>query len=140
MTKGTILFLERQVIGNDPQVVHYPSKDYFEYSNGSILAYAGLEDAKARERLKSIGHDGAVDIAWLEEATEFERADFDAVQARMRGKAADWQQIILSTNPDAPTHWIYTDLIVGKQANVYYSNAARKNVYRNEHKYHGYSN
>ena len=124
MTKGTILFLERQVIGNDPQVVHYPSKDYFEYSNGSILAYAGLEDAKARERLKSIGHDGAVDIAWLEEATEFERADFDAVQARMRGKAADWQQIILSTNPDAPTHWIYTDLIVGKQANVYYSNAA----------------
>jgi phage terminase large subunit len=39
----------------------------------------------------------------------------------MRGKAASWTQVIYATNPDAPTHWINTDLILSKQASIYYS-------------------
>lgn len=121
MTSGAVLMLERKIIGPDPRVIHYPSKSRFEYRNGSMLLYAGLEDEKQRERLKSIGQDGAVDIAWMEEATEFDESDHNALTARMRGKAASWRQRILTCNPDAPTHWIKRRLIDGGEARVYYS-------------------
>jgi phage terminase large subunit len=128
MTSGAVLMIARKIIGDDRHVRHLPSKSRFEYSNGSILAYAGLEDENQRDRLKSIGQDGAVDIAWMEEATEFEEADFNALLARMRGKAAPWRQIVLSTNPDTPLHWIYRRLIQNQEAAVYYS-AAVDNPY-----------
>jgi hypothetical protein len=121
MTSGAVLLLDRKIIGPDPNVIHYPSKSRFEYRNGSMLLYAGLEDEKQRERLKSIGQDGAVDIAWMEEATEFEESDYNTLTARMRGKAAPWRQRILTCNPDAPTHWIKRRLIDGGEAAVYYS-------------------
>jgi PBSX family phage terminase large subunit len=126
LTNSTILFMEKMVIGDDPRVVHLPSKDRFEYSNGSVLSYAGLEDEKQRDRLKSIGLKGGVDICWMEEATEFERADFDAVQARIRGTAASWRQTILTTNPEGPLHWIHTDLMSGvdPDVSIFYSRAA----------------
>lgn len=121
MTSGAVLMLERKIIGSDRRVVHYPSKSRFEYANGSMLLYAGLEDEKQRERLKSIGQDGAVDIAWMEEATEFEESDYNTLITRMRGKAAPWRQRILTCNPDAPTHWIKRRLIDGGEARVFYS-------------------
>jgi len=121
LTKGSLLFLNETVIGDDPRVRQYESKDFFRYFNGSILAYMGLEDKEQRERLKSIGPRGGVDIIWGEEATELEEADHNALRARMRGRAARWRQILYSCNPDAPTHWIYNRLIVGGEAHVYYS-------------------
>jgi len=128
LTKGSLLFLNETVIGNDPRVRQYESKDYFRYRNGSILAYMGLEDKEQRERLKSIGPKGGVDIVWGEEATELEEADHNALRARMRGKAAHWRQIMYSCNPDAPTHWIHNRLIVGGEAKVYYS-GRQDNIY-----------
>lgn len=121
LTKGSLLFLNETVIGGDPRVRQYESKDYFRYRNGSILAYMGLEDKEQRERLKSIGPKGGVDIVWGEEATELEEADHNALRARMRAKAAFWRQIMYSCNPDAPTHWIFNRLIAGGEATVYYS-------------------
>lgn len=124
LTKGSILFLKRTVIGRDPTVTHWESKDYFEYRNGSILAYLGLENEDQRERLKSIGPAGGVDIVWGEEATELEEADHNALLGRLRGQAAPWRQILYTCNPDAPTHWIKRRLIDGGEARVYYSKAA----------------
>jgi hypothetical protein len=124
MTKGTVLFLKETVIGADPSVAHLESKDYFRYRNGSILAYLGLEDEDQRERLKSIGPRGGVDIVWGEEATELEESDHNALLGRLRGPAADWRQIIYTCNPDAPTHWLYTRLIQGREAKTYYSGRA----------------
>lgn len=121
MTNSTVLFVERKIIGPDRGVRHVTSKSRFEYAASSILAYAGLDDEKQQERLKSVGQDGGIDIGWLEEANEFTEEDYNAIIARMRGKAAPWRQIILSCNPDAPTHWIYRRLILGKEATVYYS-------------------
>lgn len=123
LINSTVEQLRRNIIGTDPRVRHMPSKSRFEYANGSMLIYAGMEDEDQRERLRSIGPDGGVDIVWMEEATEFEEADYDAVQARIRGKAAPWRQLIVSCNPDAPTHWIYRRLILGGEATVYYSAA-----------------
>ncbi len=116
MVNSTVLFMARQVIGADPQVVHAPSRHRFEYANGSILAYGGMADEAQREQIRSIGQDGGLDIAWMEEASRFSEADFNELLPRMRGKAGPWRQIILTTNPSGPRHWINLRLIMGANA------------------------
>jgi hypothetical protein len=122
MKNSTVLFLWRKIIGSSAR--HNQSAHRFEYPNGSILAYGGMKDEEQREQVRSIGQDGGVDIIWLEEATAFDEEDFNELIARARGKAGPYRQIVLTTNPDAPTHWIYTRLILGGEARVYYSSAA----------------
>ena len=131
MTNSTVLFMDRLVIGEDSEVRHYPSMHRFEYSNGSVLVYGGMKDDDQKEQIRSVGLEGGVDIAWLEEANKFTEPDFNEVLARMRGKAAPWSQVILTTNPDAPTHWINRQLIIGGGASVYYS-GAKDNPYNPE--------
>lgn len=123
MTNSTVLFVDRKIVGGDWRVHHYPSKLRFEYTNGSILAYGGMADEEQREQIRSIGQDGALDFVWMEEATRFTEEDFNEILARMRGKAAHWRQIVLTTNPDAPNHWIHQRLMQGLQAQVYRSTA-----------------
>lgn len=121
--KSILPFMQRTVIGNDPRVHVNKSEGVFEYDNGSMLFVGGMKNDDQREALRSIGQDGSLDIVWMEEANAFTRMDFDEILGRMRGKAASWQQVILSTNPDHPQHWIYLDLILKGQASVYYSSA-----------------
>jgi phage terminase large subunit len=124
MTNSTVLFMDREVIGRDPSVELVASKYRWEYKNGSILAYGGMADDEQREQIRSIGQKGGADIVWMEEANAFTEDDFNEVKARVRGRAASWRQVILSTNPDAPNHWINRRLIQGKEATVFYSRAA----------------
>lgn len=123
MGNSTVLFLEREIIRGDPRVQHKAAKHRFEYSNGSILAYGGMNDEKQRESVRSMGTRGGVDIAWFEEANKFSEADFNEVRARMRGTAGPYRQIIVTTNPDGPRHWIYQTLMLGGKAKVYKSRA-----------------
>lgn len=123
MTNSTIIFFENRIVGGDPRVEHKQAKSRFEYSNGSILTYGGMADERQREAIRSVGLDGGVDIVWMEEATRFNEEDFNEVLARMRGKAAPWMQIILTTNPDAPGHWIHKRLILNKESSYYFSSA-----------------
>lgn len=125
MSGGTILFMRRKIVGRDPSVRWIDSPKFrFEYTNGSIIQVIGMLDEDARENLKSIGQDGGADIVWMEEATQFEEPDLNALIARMRGKAAPWRQIIMTTNPDAPLHWIKRRLIDAGEASVYFSKAS----------------
>lgn len=119
MVNSTLLFLQRSVIGRDPRVKHLKQDNRFEYWNGSVLAYGGMADEEQREQIRSIGAQGGVDIAWLEEATRFSETDYNEVLARMRGRSASWLQVILSTNPGPPSHWINQLLILGNGAAVY---------------------
>jgi phage terminase large subunit len=123
LQNSAILMLQRHVIGNDHRVTHHVTNMRFEYDNGSILAYGGMKDDSQREFIRSIGVRGGVDIAWLEEATQFDEEDFNEVISRMRGTAAPWRQVILTTNPEGPGHWINMRLIIGGEASVYYSSA-----------------
>lgn len=123
MTNSTVLFMERSVIGRDLAVRHIAQKHRFEYANGSILAYGGMKDDEQREQIRSIGAEGGVDFLWMEEGVQFTEDDFNELRARVRGKRAGWRQTVLTTNPDAPTHWIYRRLIQGGEAKVYYSGA-----------------
>lgn len=119
--KSIVPFMKHTVIRGEAQFKK--SDSLFAYPNGSVLYWGGMRDDDQREALRSIGQDGSLDIVWIEEANAFTRLDFNEILGRMRGKAAPYQQIILTTNPDAPTHWINQDLIIGGQAKVYYSSA-----------------
>ena len=123
VSKSAVPFLAYTVISNDPRVRLLKSESRFVYDNGSVLAWGGMKDDSQREALRSIGHDGALDYVWMEEANAFELSDYEELLGRMRGKSADWRQIILTTNPDAPNHWINQRLIIGGEAHVYYSSA-----------------
>jgi hypothetical protein len=127
MINSTVLQFEKTIIGKDPRVIFIRNRDRFEYSNGSILAFVGMNDPKARERIRSFGATGGIDIAWMEEATEFEEEDFNEINARMRGTAAPWRQLIMTTNPDGPAHWIHVRIIIGGRDDeniaTYYSGA-----------------
>jgi len=120
--KGSVRVMLETVIGEDPRVHVYD--DHIDYDNESVIYFGGLKDKDQREALRSKrGSHGDPDIAWMEEANAFTRQDFDEVSGRLRGDRANWTQLILSTNPDAPTHWIYKDLMQGGAAGVYYSGA-----------------
>jgi phage terminase large subunit len=120
--KSIVPFLRDSVIG--PNVKFSKAEGTFTYPNGSTIYSGGMLDDKQRESVRSIGGAGGLDGAWLEEANAFTRQDFDEVLARIRHTAASWQQVILTTNPDAPSHWIHRDLILNGGAAVYYSHAA----------------
>lgn len=123
MNNSTVLFYARLIVGKDARVKHNRGQHRFEYSNGSIVAYGGMKDEEQREQIRSIGLAGGVDRVWMEEATRFEEADFNEILARMRGTATPYTQIILTTNPDSPVHFIKTRLMDGGQASVYFSSA-----------------
>lgn len=122
MTNSTVLFMRRTIIQGE--AVYRQGDHRFEYSNGSILAYGGMKDEDQREQIRSIGQDGSLDIVWIEEANKLLEADYNEVIPRMRGRAAGYSQIILTTNPDSPLHWIYRRLILSGEAKTYYSHAA----------------
>ncbi len=123
-SKSLVPMLRRTVTGNDPRIRMLKSDTLFDYPNESVLYWGGMKNAEQREALRSIGGDGSVDIILIEEATAFTEDDYNELLARLRGKAAPWRQLILCTNPDAPSHWIYQRLILGGEASVYYSSAA----------------
>lgn len=121
--KSIVPFMWQTIIGRDKRVKYNKSEGVFYYPNGSVIYSGGMMDDKQRESVRSIGGDGGLDGAWFEEANAFTRNDYEEIIGRVRHTAADWQQIILTTNPDSPNHWIYKDLIEGGGASVYYSGA-----------------
>lgn len=122
--KSIVPFMWKSVMGQDPSIRHNISEGAFYYPNGSVIYSGGMLDDKQREAVRSIGGDGGLDGAWMEEANAFTRQDFEEILGRVRHTAASWQQIILTTNPDSPLHWIYKDMIQSGGASVYYSRAA----------------
>lgn len=128
MTNSTVLFLDTTVISGDRRVRSNPSAHRFVYENGSVLAYGGMKDDQQREQIRSIGLDAGVDIIWMEEAHLFSEADYEELLARLRGKAAPWRQLILTTNPDSDQHWIYQRLILRGEAQGFRS-ASADNAY-----------
>lgn len=123
MSNSTVLFFAMKIAGRNKAIVHKSSMHRFEYPNGSILAYGGMNDEEQREQIRSIGLDGGVDIIWCEEANKLAYDDYQELIPRLRGKAGPYQQMILTTNPDAPMHWINQRLIVQREARVWYSSA-----------------
>jgi len=139
MKQSTIpLILETVIdIQKEPRCQYNARQNRVTYDNGSELIFTGIWDERAREGLRSIGKSGSVDLWWMEEAIEFEEEDYNAVNARMRGNAAPWTQIIVSTNPGPKLHWVNRLLRLSNDPRVvvYYS-AAEDNDTNPDSYYH----
>lgn len=119
----SIVFALKRVMGDDPKVQYNASELVFRYDNGSIIFIAGMKDESQQQALRSINGDGSADIIWGEEANALTENDHNELLARLRGTASNWRQIIYTTNPDTPTHWIKQRLMDGGEASVYFSKA-----------------
>lgn len=121
-TKSMVPALKAAI--GSPEIAQYRKADLtFEYANGSRVYVAGVKDEDQREALRSIGEQGGVDVCWIEEANALTYEAFQEIRARMRGTVTTWRQVILTTNPGGPAHWIKKRLIDGGLASPYYSRA-----------------
>lgn len=85
---------------------------------GNEVIFRGVNDARDREKLKSItfAH-GKLTWIWIEEATELQESDVDILDDRLRGELANpnlYYQITFTFNPVSATHWIkrkYFDIV-----------------------------
>lgn len=124
VSKSAVQLLHRKVMKGDLSVRQNKAGSYFEYANGSLLFWGGMKDDSQREAIRSMGQDGAFDFIWIEEANALLEQDYLELLSCLRGNMAPWRQLLLTTNPDKPTHWIKRRLIDEKEASVYYSNAS----------------
>lgn len=100
----------------------------YYYKNGSVIFWAGMANDKERQRIRGIGKYGGLDYIFLDEADQFLRDDYEELMGRLRGNKTPWQQMIICTNPNSPSHWIYKELILNKKANYYHS-SYKDNIY-----------
>lgn len=119
----SVVYALKAAIGDDPTVRYNASELMFHYDNGSRIFIAGLKDEGQRQALRSINGDGSADFIWCEEANALAEDDHNELLGRLRGKAAPWRQILYTTNPDHPMHWIKVRLMDGGEASVHYSSA-----------------
>jgi len=100
------------ILERDPNVVHQKSKNRFYFKKtGSYIILAGLKDDRQRSALLSIGKKGSVDLIWVEEATQLSGDDLKLLLSRLRGKAMGFRQLMVTTNPGSPQHYIYRYII-----------------------------
>ena len=74
------------------------------------IIFRGFNDARARERVKSITFpNGKLTWIWCEEATELQESDVDILDDRLRGELDNpnlYYQMTFSFNPVSASHWI----------------------------------
>lgn len=73
------------------QVYHYP--------NGSEIVVGGMDKYS---KIMST----EFDLIYVQEATELEKTDWEALTTRLRNGKYHYQQLIADCNPEAPGHWL----------------------------------
>lgn len=71
----------------------------YKFTNGSFVAIGGLD--KPSKIMSS-----EYDVIYVQEATELEIDDWEALTTRLRNGQVSFQQIIADCNPGAPSHWL----------------------------------
>jgi phage terminase large subunit len=69
------------------------------YSNGSTISIGGMD--KPTKIMSS-----EYDFAYVQEATELNEEDWEAITTRLRNGKVSFQQLLADCNPEAPTHWL----------------------------------
>src|SRR5258708_5066517 len=101
LTESAMVTYEKHVLGPElgTRVRWKSSVQHYQYANGAILAVGGLD--KPSKIMSS-----EWDLIYVQEATELEENDWEALTTRLRNGKNTYQQLIGDCNPDAPTHWL----------------------------------
>lgn len=77
---------------------------------GNTVIFRGMNDAKQREKVKSITFkQGKLTWIWVEEATELQETDIDILDDRLRGHLDNpnlYYQMTFTFNPVSASHWV----------------------------------
>jgi phage terminase large subunit len=79
----------------------------YRYTNGSTIVIGGLDKAS---RIMSSEYD----LVYVQEATELDEEDWEAITTRLRNWVIPFQQLIADCNPSTPFHWLKVRARVGK--------------------------
>lgn len=71
----------------------------YRYGNGSFIAVGGMD--KPSKIMSS-----EYDFVYVQEATELNTDDWEAITTRLRNGVISFQQVIADCNPAQPTHWL----------------------------------
>lgn len=71
----------------------------YRYRNGSTVAIGGMD-----KPIKVMSTE--YDIAYVQEATEFNEDEWESLTTRMRSGVMSFQSILADANPAHPTHWL----------------------------------
>lgn len=102
LTQSAMVTYEQKVLpqGWLDNLIHFNTQDQqYEYPNGSILAVSGLDDP---QKVMS----SEWDMIYVNEATELDEGDWQALTIRLRNKAMPYQQLLGDCNPGPPNHWL----------------------------------
>jgi PBSX family phage terminase large subunit len=102
LTQSALVTYETKVLpyGWLGNLIRFNSQDQqYEYPNGSIIAVSGLNDP---QRVMS----SEWDFILVNEATELDEDDWQALTIRLRNKVMPYQQLLGDCNPGPPNHWL----------------------------------
>lgn len=71
----------------------------YRYDNGSIINVGGMDNPT---KIMSTEYD----VAYVQEAVELTKNDWEAITSRLRNGRMPYQQLIADTNPDRREHWL----------------------------------
>lgn len=84
----------------------------FRYSNGSVICVGGMDNPT---RLMSSEYD----VAFVQEATELTKDDWEKITTRLRNGVTSFSQLIADCNPEGPDHWLKTRCDEGQTTMLY---------------------
>jgi Phage terminase large subunit len=99
LTQTAMVTYEEKVLPAPSGVRFEHEAQQYVYPNGSVLIVAGLDDP---EKIKSL----ELDVAYVQEATELELADWEMLRSRLRHDVMPYRQLIGDCNPGDPGHWL----------------------------------
>lgn len=102
LTESGLVTFERQVVGeHDPLVsnMQRANRALYSYPNGSEIIVGGIDRPG---RIMST----EFDQIYVQEATELQIQDYEALTSRLRGEAMPYSRMIGDCNPDRPDHWL----------------------------------
>lgn len=114
MTQSVLVTFETQVMPERSPMRDGPSRSSrttYRYANGSEIVIGGIDIAS---RIMST----EFDMIGVFEGRELTQDDWESLLTRLRHDHMPYQQALIDTNPDAPTHWINQRAIAGKMTRL----------------------
>ena len=99
LTESGMVTYWTKVVHPADGVLWRPSEQQYQYRNGSVLAVGGMD--KPQKIMSS-----EWDLCYVQEATELNENDWEAITTRLRNGKNSYQQLLGDCNPEAPTHWL----------------------------------
>lgn len=112
LTQTALVTFEQKVLIPGGRVRFHTTLQAYLYPNGSVVVVGGLDkDSKVMS--------SEYDAIYVQEATELEENDWEALTTRLRNGVIPHQQLIADCNPAQPSHWLNQRCNAGRTRRIY---------------------